>query len=156
MVFHVCGSDACKRLQINVPEKLLKDRDVPRGEDAAALKGYINILKPSHAQRNKPSSFPCCCKKVASGWDGKRRGMSLESLAPMPHATAGCPPVALRTPWQHPCSHHPKGGRCRSAPSESCQEPELYLLFDQTPDSFCMRGGDEPIRYTCHKLFLDH
>ena len=58
-------------LQINTPEKLLKHRAEPRGEDAAAVKGYINILKPSPTQRNNLSSFPCCCKKVASGWNGE-------------------------------------------------------------------------------------
>lgn len=39
---------------------------------------------------------------------------------------------------------------------KSFQEPELFLSFDQSPASFCMRGGGEPICYTCHKLFLDH
>lgn len=95
LVFHVCGLEARKQAQINAPGKLPKDRAVPRGEDAAAVKGYINILKPSPAGRNNLSSFPCCCKKVASGWDGERRGRSLGSLALMPHATAGCPP-----PWR--------------------------------------------------------
>lgn len=52
---HVCGLEAHKRLQINAPGKLPKDRAVPRGEDAAAVKGYSNVLKPSPAWRNNPS-----------------------------------------------------------------------------------------------------
>lgn len=59
-------------------------------------------------------------------------------------------PSPLPTPKRRPRKVSPKPLR------KSFQEPELFLLFDQIPDSFCVRGGGEPICYTCHKLFLDH
>lgn len=152
MFFHVCTLEPHKQLQINTPEKLLKDKTVPRGEDATDVKGYIRVLNPSPSQSNNPSSFPCCRKMV--GMEKGERGV-WDCLLRVPCNHVLSPHSVVETSATSPLPS-PRSGQCRSVLSEGFQEPELCLLFDQTPDSFCMRGGDEPIRYTCHKLFLDH
>lgn len=118
-------------------------------------RGHINALNPPLAWRSNPSSFPCHHKTV-NGWDQEKQGKCLGQLALMAHSVSShgvgetAAPSPLPAPKRRPRKVSLKHLR------KSFQEPELFLLFDQSPDSFCMRGGGEPIRYTCHKLFLDH
>lgn len=138
-----------KRLQINASKKLPEDRAVPRGEDAAAGKGYINVLKPSPAQRNNPSSFPSFPSMLLQGdfkrlGRGKTRGVfEITCLNNTGHPGIA-PTVVWGRPWQHPSSHHPNGGQHQSAPSTRTkvsknQNCTFYLTKLLT--AFVCKGG---------------
>lgn len=92
------------------------------------------------------------------GW-GKVRGVfGITCLNTTCHPGAA-PTMVWGRPWQHPSSRHPNGGqhqsdlsmRAKVSQNQNCTSYLTKLLT-----AFVCKGGHEPIRYTCHKLFLDH
>lgn len=153
--FNGYGLEAHEGLQIDALRRSWRTRLCPEEDMLLLWRGHINALNPSLAWRSNPSSFPCHHRTV-NGWDQEKQGKCLGQLALMAHSASShgvgetAAPSPLPAPKRRPRKVSLKHLR------KSFQEPELFLLFDQSPDSFCMRGGGEPIRYTCHKLFLDH